>query len=44
MTTLNLLYPNQSDIKFTTMIFPDGQPHIKIDVVTAVLLSKKDPL
>lgn len=44
MNTLNLIYPNQSDIKFTTIIFPDGQQHIKIDVATAALLSKKEPL
>ena len=44
MNTLNLIYPGQSDIKFTTMIFPDGQPHIKIDVATAAVLNVKEPL
>lgn len=44
MNTLNLIYPDQSDIKFTTMIFPDGQPHIKIDVATAAIINKKEPL
>jgi ribose-phosphate pyrophosphokinase len=34
MITLNLLYPGQSDIGFTTMLFPDGQPHIKLDMAT----------
>ena len=44
MNTLNLIYPDQSDIKFTTMVFPDGQPHIKIDVESAGKLSLQQPL
>jgi ribose-phosphate pyrophosphokinase len=44
MNTLNLIYQDQSDIKFTTMIFPDGQPHIKIEVATADVLNKKETL
>lgn len=32
MTTLNLISPAASDIRFKTMIFPDGQPHVKIDM------------
>jgi ribose-phosphate pyrophosphokinase len=31
MTTLNLIDPAQSGIKFQIITFPDGQPHIKID-------------
>ncbi|GAO43193.1 phosphoribosyltransferase family protein [Flavihumibacter petaseus] len=31
MNTLNLVSPEKSDLQFTTMIFPDGQPHIKIN-------------
>ncbi|MBL7818075.1 MAG: hypothetical protein JNL70_23905 [Saprospiraceae bacterium] len=32
MLKLNLINPNQSDIAFKTMVFPDGQPHIKLDL------------
>jgi ribose-phosphate pyrophosphokinase len=31
MTTLNLLYPEQSNIPYKKMIFPDGQPHLVIE-------------
>ncbi|MES2701027.1 MAG: ribose-phosphate diphosphokinase [Bacteroidota bacterium] len=34
MTTLNFIYPERSDIKFTTMVFPDGQPHLKVDMAS----------
>jgi ribose-phosphate pyrophosphokinase len=44
MNTLNLIYPEQSDIAFKTMIFPDGQPHIKIDVDSANRQGKQAPL
>jgi ribose-phosphate pyrophosphokinase len=44
MNTINLIYPTQSDIQYTAMIFPDGQPHIKIDVESAEKLNKKEPL
>lgn len=44
MNTLNLIYPEQSDIVFKTMIFPDGQPHIKLDVESTVPLDKQVPL
>ena len=32
MLKLNLINPKQSDIAFKTMVFPDGQPHIKFDL------------
>jgi ribose-phosphate pyrophosphokinase len=32
MLKLNLIHPQQSDIAFKTMVFPDGQPHIKFDL------------
>jgi ribose-phosphate pyrophosphokinase len=32
MLKLNLINPQQSDFSFKTFVFPDGQPHIKIDV------------
>jgi len=44
MNTLNLVYPDKSDVKFTTMIFPDGQPHIKIDVESLKSLSRTEPV
>lgn len=44
MNTLNLIYPEQSDIQFNSMVFPDGQPHIKINVESAKKLSGKEPL
>lgn len=31
MLKLNLIHPQQSDIKFKTFVFPDGQPHITLD-------------
>lgn len=44
MNRLNLIYPEQSDVLFKSMVFPDGQPHIKIDVDSTSTLSKKEPL
>ncbi|RYF96492.1 MAG: hypothetical protein EOO02_22065, partial [Chitinophagaceae bacterium] len=44
MNTLNLVYPEKSDIAFTTMIFPDGQPHIKIDVASLSVLDRSEPI
>ena len=44
MKTLDLLYPEQSDIAFKTLVFPDGQPHIKIDVSSAGKLDRREPL
>lgn len=44
MNTLNLVYPQQSDIAFTTMVFPDGQPHIKIDVASLARLNRSEPI
>ena len=32
MKRLNLISAEKSDIKYTKLVFPDGQPHIKIDV------------
>ncbi len=34
MITLNFIYPEQSNIKFQAMVFPDGQPHLKMDMVS----------
>lgn len=44
MNTCNLLCPKQSDLVFSTMVFPDGQPHIKIDVESAKKLDLQTPL
>ncbi|MEO8404582.1 MAG: ribose-phosphate diphosphokinase [Chitinophagaceae bacterium] len=42
MNMLNLIYPEKSIIQFKTMIFPDGQPHIKIDMAGTTKLDKKE--
>jgi ribose-phosphate pyrophosphokinase len=44
MQTFDLIYPEQSAIPFKAMIFPDGQPHIKIDVRQAENADRKAPL
>lgn len=44
MRTLNLIYPERSDIRFKTMVFPDGQPHIKIDMESIKGLDRHQPL
>ncbi len=44
MCTLNLIYPDISDIKFTTLFFPDGQPHIKIDTASCETCDKNEEL
>lgn len=36
MKTLNLIAPENSEIPFKSFTFPDGQPHIKIDLSTLV--------
>ncbi len=44
MNTLNLIYPKQSNIAYKSMLFPDGQPHIKFDVASTEQLNKQAPL
>lgn len=44
MNTLDFIYPEQSTIRFKTMIFPDGQPHLKIDMSHIARLDRKAPL
>lgn len=44
MNNLNLIYPEKSDILYQSLVFPDGQPHIKIDVDSTAKLNKKEPL
>ena len=43
MQTFDLIYPGRSVFPFKTMIFPDGQPHIKIDAVQAEKADKGQP-
>lgn len=44
MNTLNLIYPDKSDIAYKSMLFPDGQPHIKFEVASTEQLNKQAPL
>ena len=44
MNTINFIDPSKSDIRFTNMIFPDGQPHIKIDVESLTTLDHAAPV
>ena len=44
MNTLNLLYPEQSTISFKALVFPDGQPHIKLDIESVQRIDKSTPL
>jgi len=44
MTTFNLIYPEQSDIAYQSMIFPDGQPHVKLDMKRAGGIDRSEPV
>lgn len=44
MNTLNLINGKNSSIQYKSMVFPDGQPHIKIDIQSAESLDKTAPL
>lgn len=44
MNTFNLITPAKSDVQFKTMLFPDSQPHIKIDTASADKLDRSAPL
>lgn len=44
MKTFDLISPEKSDILFKTMVFPDSQPHIKIDTASVANLNKAEPL
>ena len=44
MQTFDLVYPERSVVPFKTMLFPDGQPHIKIDALQAEKANKQQPL
>lgn len=44
MKTFNLIDPAKSDFAFKTMMFPDSQPHIKIDAANAEGFDKTMPV
>lgn len=44
MMTLNFIYAERSGIKFTAMVFPDGQPHLKLDMQSLASLDRKMPV
>jgi len=44
MISFDLIYPDQSAIPYRSMTFPDGQPHIKMDVGVAERIDRKEPL
>lgn len=44
MTTLNFLNPERSDIGFQSIVFPDGQPHLKLDMKSVDALDKHQPI
>ncbi|MET0634497.1 MAG: ribose-phosphate diphosphokinase [Chitinophagaceae bacterium] len=44
MNTFNLISPSQSTIRFEKMVFPDSQPHIKIDMGSIADLNRNEPL
>ena len=44
MTTLHLIEPELSDINFQYMVFPDGQPHVKIDPRGLAKMDKSSPV
>lgn len=44
MTTLHLIHPELSDIAFQHILFPDGQPHIKIDPRDLAKMGKTAPV
>ncbi len=44
MPSFNLINPATSDIQFKSMIFPDGQPHLKMDMQTLHSIDRKEKL
>jgi ribose-phosphate pyrophosphokinase len=44
MNTINLIYPEKSTVPFECIVFPDGQPHIKINPVALNSLDKTAPI
>src|SRR5579871_3184681 len=44
MKSCNLIYPDKSDIPYRSMVFPDGQPHLKLDMQQADGIDRQTPL
>jgi ribose-phosphate pyrophosphokinase len=44
MNTINLIYPEKSSASFECIVFPDGQPHIKINPGALNQLDKAAPI
>ncbi len=44
MTTLNLIHPEYSDLRYKTMVFPDGQPHLKLDMESIDSINRQQPV
>jgi ribose-phosphate pyrophosphokinase len=44
MNTIDLISPEKSAIAYKSMIFPDGQPHIKMDAAQAARLDLTAPM
>jgi ribose-phosphate pyrophosphokinase len=44
MKIFNFIYSETSDIKFKTMIFSDGQPHIKLNMKSIESLDKSEEI
>jgi ribose-phosphate pyrophosphokinase len=40
MNTFDLIYPDRSIIPYTSIIFPDGQPHVKLDLQKAASVDR----
>src|SRR5258708_2057797 len=44
MKTVDLIYPERSAIPFKALIFPDVQPHIKLDMPQVEKIDRNEPL
>jgi ribose-phosphate pyrophosphokinase len=44
MITFNLIYPDRSDIAYRSIIFPDGQPHVKLDMQRTGTINRREPV
>jgi ribose-phosphate pyrophosphokinase len=44
MNTLNLINPAHSDLAFTAIVFPDGQPHLRLDAASVATMDKDAPI
>lgn len=43
MKTLNLIHPDNSDLPYKALIFPDGQPHLKLDLGSLAGIDRSEP-